>query len=367
MDQIIRRKTRPVKIGSVTIGENYPVAVQSMTCTWTSAVAETVNQIKELADAGCELVRLAVPDRESAAAFEKLAAVSPVPLIADIHFDAKLAHIALDSGASKIRINPGNIGDHKKLEKLAKHAARLSVPIRIGVNAGSLEKSLLKKHGGPTAAALVESALGHLKVLENCGFYDTVVSLKASDVYTTVKACRIFAGKNDYPLHIGITEAGPLYAGLIKGSIGVGALLADGIGDTVRISLTAPPVEEVRAARHILQALGLRFFRPDIISCPTCGRCSVDLLSLVNEVEEMLKDYNLPLKVAVMGCMVNGPGEAREADIGIAAGKKRGMLFRHGEVIRTVDLPDLLQSLEEELNLEAARHKNSSKGVSSCQ
>lgn len=354
----MRRNTRPVKIGTVTIGGDHPVAIQSMTNTRIVSLTETENQIKELVETGCELVRLAVPDRESVGAFEKLAARSAVPLIADIHFDVELAHMVLDSGASKIRINPGNIGGPKKLESLAEHAGRLNIPIRIGVNSGSLEKNLLKKYGGATSDALVESALGYLQVLESCGFFNTVISLKASDVYTTIRACRLFAGQNDYPLHIGITEAGPSYTGLIKGSIGVGALLADGIGDTVRISLTAPPAEEVRAAQQILQALGLRHFRPDIISCPTCGRCSIDLLSLVNEVELMLRDYRLTLKVAVMGCMVNGPGEAREADIGISAGKKHGIVFRHGQVIRTVDLPDLLPSLKEELDLEERYHRN---------
>ncbi|MFO8192301.1 MAG: flavodoxin-dependent (E)-4-hydroxy-3-methylbut-2-enyl-diphosphate synthase [Bacillota bacterium] len=359
METISRRKTRAVKIGTVKIGGDQAVAIQSMTNTRTTSLAETESQIKELAKAGCELVRLAIPDRESVDAFERLASRSLVPLIADIHFDAELAHMVLDSGAAKIRINPGNIGGPRKLERLAEHAGRLDIPIRIGVNAGSLEKSLLKKYGGATAAALVESALGYLQILESCGFFNTVVSLKASDVYTTIKACRIFALKNDYPLHIGVTEAGPSYSGLIKGSIGVGTLLADGIGDTVRISLTAPPVEEVRAAQHILQALGLRHFFPDIISCPTCGRCSIDLLSLVNEVEELLRDYHFPLKIAVMGCMVNGPGEAREADIGISAGQKHGIVFRHGEVIRTVDLNDLLPSLKEELDLETRYHGNS--------
>ncbi len=346
----------------MTIGGNAPVVIQSMTNTKTNDLEATLEQIHELAEAGCELVRLAVPDKEAAGSFEVLARESPVPLIADIHFDVRLALEVLEKGASKIRINPGNIGGRSKLSELARKAEELEVPIRIGVNAGSLEKRLMLKHGGASSSALVESALGYLKTFEELGFSRLVVSLKASDVYTTICAYRLFSENKSYPLHLGITGAGPMRSGLIKGAIGIGTLLAEGIGDTIRVSLTANPVEEVRAARQILQSLGMKRYGPELISCPTCGRCSVDLVSMVNEAEKVLQGYKVPVKVAVMGCAVNGPGEAREADLGISAGKKHGILFSHGKVIRTVALDQLLKALKEELDLLAAQIRKQEEG-----
>lgn len=354
MDKLERRKTRAVKVGSVVIGGGAPVVIQSMTNTRTADTGATLAQIGELAEAGCELVRLAVPDRESAHAFNRIAALSPLPLVADIHFDHQLACLVLDGGAAKVRINPGNIGGKEKLIDLARRAQSLGKPLRIGVNAGSLERKLLKKYGSACSGALVESALGYLQWLEEIGFDDLVISLKASDVLTTIKAYRLMAAKNDYPLHLGVTGAGPCEAGLVKGSVGIGTLLAEGIGDTVRVSLTASPVEEVRAARRILQALGLGSYGPELISCPTCGRCETDLVSMVEKVETMLKNYDLPFKVAVMGCVVNGPGEAREADLGISAGRKQGILFRRGKVIRTVAFDRLLPEFKRELEAFAA-------------
>ncbi len=350
MDKPERRKTRAVKAGEFIIGGTSPVSIQSMTNTRPHDYAGTLAQIEELADAGAELVRVAIPDKEAASIFKKLVRKSPLPLVGDIHFDPELAALALDGGAVKIRINPGNIGGKEKLKALALKAKSCQAAIRIGVNAGSLERSMLHKYGGATAEAMVDSAVSYLAEFEEAGFEDLVVSLKASDVYTTIKANRLFAKDYDYPLHLGVTEAGPPSTGLLKGAIGIGALMADGIGDTVRVSLTAAPHEEVKAARKILQALGIRIFTPELISCPTCGRCEVDLIPLVNQVEKLLENYKPPLKVAVMGCVVNGPGEAKEADIGISAGKKKGVLFKHGKVIRTVDQKELLKALKNELN-----------------
>jgi (E)-4-hydroxy-3-methylbut-2-enyl-diphosphate synthase len=354
MDQVKRKKTRLIRVGNVMIGGDAPVAIQSMTNTRTSDIDATLNQIKQLTEAGCELVRLAVPDETTAKAISELARRSPIPLIADIHFDSRLACLAIENGASKIRINPGNIGGRVKLLEVIHCAQRFRIPIRIGVNAGSLEREILQKYGEASAAALVDSALGYLTFFEEIGFQDLVVSIKASDVFTTIEACRIFSEKSSYPLHLGVTEAGPLEAGTIKNAVGIGTLLAEGIGDTIRVSLTASPVEEIKVARGILQALNLRRFEPELISCPTCGRCEVDLVLLVKKVEDILKKYKTPIKVAVMGCAVNGPGEAREADIGISAGKKQGILFRRGKVIRTVDFDKLLDALLEELDLQAA-------------
>lgn len=362
MDMIKRKKTRPVRVGGVTIGGDAQVVIQSMTNTKTHDLGATLRQIHELAEAGCELVRLAVPDKEAVRSFGVLVQESPLPLVADIHFDVRLALEVLEKGASKIRINPGNIGGRGRLSELARKAEELKVPIRIGVNAGSLEKRLIQKHGGANSSALVESALGYLKTFEELGFSRIVVSLKASDVYTTISAYRLFSEKKSYPLHLGVTGAGPLRSGLIKGAIGIGTLLAEGIGDTIRVSLTADPVEEVRAARQILQALGLKKYGPELISCPTCGRCSVDLVAMVNEVEKVLPGYRIPVKIAVMGCAVNGPGEAREADLGITAGKKHGIVFSHGKVIRTVALDQLLKALKEELDLLAAQIKRQEEG-----
>ncbi len=350
MDQPDRRKTRAVKVGSLMIGGTAPVSIQSMTNTRPHDYEATLAQIKELAEAGAEMVRVAVPDKEAVPVFEKLVKNCPLPLIADIHFDPELAALALDNGAAKIRINPGNIGGTEKLKALALKAKSCHAAIRIGVNAGSLERRLLEKYSGASSEAMVDSAAGYLEIFEKAGFKNLVVSLKASDVYTTIKANRLFAKDHDYPLHLGVTEAGPPSTGLLKGAIGIGALLADGIGDTVRVSLTASPLEEINAARKILQALGIRKFTPDLISCPTCGRCEVDLVPLVNQVEKILENYKAPLKVAVMGCAVNGPGEAKEADIGISAGKKKGILFKHGKVVRTVEQDKLLEALKGELN-----------------
>lgn len=355
MDKIFRKPTNPVQIGNVIIGGEAPVVIQSMTNTKTVDSDATSDQINQLYEAGCELVRLAIPDQESVKAFARIVQRSPLPLIADIHFDARLAHQAMENGAAKIRVNPGNLGGRKTLLELARRAGHLNLPIRIGVNAGSLEKNILKKHRGATAAALVESALDYLEALEEIDFTNVLISLKASDVYTTISAYRLMSEKKTYPLHLGVTGAGPYESGVIKGAVGIGALLAEGIGDTLRVSLTASPVEEVRVARQIVQALGLRRFVPELISCPTCGRCEIDLVSLAVEVEEILKGYRLPIKVAVMGCAVNGPGEAREADLGISAGKKQGILFSHGKVIRTVEHTNLLDALIEELDLLAAK------------
>ena len=362
MDRVARKKTRFVRVGSVMIGGEAPIVIQSMTNTRTSDIGATLDQIDQLTLAGCELVRLAVPDEAAAVAISELARRSPVPLIADIHFDSRLACLAIENGASKIRINPGNIGGRDKLVEITKCAKRFHTPIRIGVNAGSLEREILQKYGEASAAALVDSALGYVAFFEEIGFQNLVVSLKASDVFTTIEACRIFSEKSSYPLHLGVTEAGPLEAGTIKNAVGIGTLLAEGIGDTLRVSLTASPVEEIKVARSILQALNIRLFAPELISCPTCGRCEVDLLSLVKQVESILKKYNTPIKVAVMGCAVNGPGEAREADIGISAGKKQGLIFRHGRVIRTVDFDKLLDALIEELDSTSVSSGRDKKG-----
>lgn len=350
MEKPERRKTRIVKAGSFIIGETAQISIQSMTNTRTHDYEATLAQIEELADAGAELVRVAIPDREAAAALKKLVPKSPLPLVGDIHFDSELAILALESGVVKIRINPGNIGGAQKLKALASKAKSCDAAIRVGVNAGSLGRNVVQKHGGATAVAMVESAAGYLDQFEEAGFDNLVVSLKASDVYTTIKANRLFAKNYDYPLHLGVTEAGPPSTGMLKGAIGIGTLLAEGIGDTIRVSLTASPSQEVMVARKILQALGIRFFTPELISCPTCGRCEVDLVPLVNQVEKLLETCKPPLKVAVMGCAVNGPGEAKEADIGISAGKKKGILFKHGKVVKTVEQDKLLETLKSELN-----------------
>jgi (E)-4-hydroxy-3-methylbut-2-enyl-diphosphate synthase len=350
MEQIKRRKSYPVSVKNVVIGGEAPVIIQSMTNTKTSDIESTLKQIKRLYEAGCELVRVAVPDRLAAGAISVLVEKSPVPLIADIHFDAALAHLAIENGAAKIRINPGNIGGTDKLLKLAEKAACYNVPLRVGVNAGSLDRTTAAKYGGATPAALCESALNYLQILKNEGYNNTVVSLKASDVYTTIAANRLLAAETDAPIHLGVTEAGPPETGIIKGAIGIGSLLSEGIGDTIRVSLTASPVEEIAVARAILQSLNLRLFGPELISCPTCGRCETDLLPLVREVESLLKGYSCPIRVAVMGCAVNGPGEAREAEVGVSAGKKQGIIFRAGKVVRTVKENQLLGALKEELD-----------------
>ena len=325
--------TRQILVGNVPIGGGAPVSIQSMLNTRTTDVEGSLIQIKKLAAAGCQIVRLAVPNREAARGFAEICKESPLPLVADIHFDYQLAILAAEGGASKIRINPGNIGGEDRVKAVVEVCKDKHIPIRIGVNGGSLDKVLLEKYGHPTPEALVESAFGHLELLEKQGFYDTCVSMKSSTVPNMVAAARLFRSKCDYPLHIGVTETGPVRQGLIKSAMGIGALLLDGIGDTLRVSLTDDPVEEVYAAKDILKAAGLRKEGVDIISCPTCGRTRIDLIGLVNKVDEALKDCQKPITVAVMGCIVNGPGEAREADIGIAGGDGWGTIFEKGEQV----------------------------------
>ena len=342
-----RRETTTVRVGKLNIGSGYPVVVQSMTNTDTRDTGATLAQIEGLKNAGCELVRVAVPDKKAAESLKELVQRSPLPLAADIHFNYRLALAALEAGIAKLRINPGNIGSAERVRTVADEAGRRGVPIRIGVNSGSLEPALLASHGGPTAEALAESALGHCRLLEEAGFEDIVVSIKASDVPTTVRANRLFAARRKYPLHLGITEAGTRLRGTVLSSVGLGLLLGEGIGDTIRVSLTADPVEEIAVAYQILSAVGLRRRGVEIISCPSCGRTEVDLIGLAGQVERLLQGVELPLTVAVMGCVVNGPGEAREADFGIAAGKGSGMVFRKGEQVCKVPEPQLVARLLE--------------------
>jgi len=344
-----RHPTKSIKIGKVKVGGGAPILVQSMTKTDTRDVTSTVDQIHELEEAGCEIVRVAVPDEKAAGKLEKIKGRISIPLIADIHFNHRLALISMDAGIDGLRINPGNIGSKRKVAEVVKKASHRSIPIRIGVNAGSLEKDLLKKYGHPTPQALVESGLRHIKLLESYGFNLIKVSLKASDVLSTVTAYRLMASKTDYPLHLGVTEAGPLLRGTVKSSIGIGILLAEGIGDTIRVSLTASPIEEVKVGYAILKALHLRDYGPDIISCPTCGRCETNIEEMVRELELRLMTVKKTITIAVMGCVVNGPGEAREADIGIAAGKNSGLLFRKGQSIGRVATKDLVDRLIEEV------------------
>ena len=343
--------TRQILVGGVPIGGGAPVAIQSMLNTKTTDVEGSLDQIKQLATAGCQIARLAIPDKSAIAPFGEICAASPLPLVADIHFDYKLALGAAEAGASKIRINPGNIGGEENVQAVVAACKEKNIPIRIGVNGGSLDKKLLEKYGHPTAEALVESAFQHLELLEKFGFYDTCVSMKSSTVPTMVAAARLFRSKCDYPLHIGVTETGPVKMGLMKSAMGIGALLLDGIGDTIRVSLTDDPVEEVYAAKDILKAAGLRKEGVNIISCPTCGRTKIDLIGLVNQVDAALKNCDKPITVAVMGCVVNGPGEAREADIGIAGGDGCGMLFEKGQQVAKLPydelLPALLKRIEE--------------------
>ena len=343
--------TRQIHVGGVPIGGGAPVVIQSMLNTKTTDVAGSLAQINRLKAAGCQIARLAVPNMEAAKTFADICKESPLPLVADIHFDYKLAIAAAEGGASKIRINPGNIGGEDRVKAVVYVCKDRKIPIRIGVNGGSLDKRLLEKYGHPTAEALVESAFEHLALLEKFGFYDCCVSMKSSTVPTMVASARLFRSKCDYPLHIGVTETGPVRMGLMKSAMGIGALLLDGIGDTIRVSLTDDPVEEVYAAKDILKAAGLRKEGVNIISCPTCGRTQIDLIGLVNKVDEALKDCQKPITVAVMGCVVNGPGEAREADIGIAGGDGCGMLFEKGQQIAKLPyeelLPALLRRIEE--------------------
>lgn len=345
---IKKRRTKPVHVGAVQIGDNAPVVVQSMTCTDTRNVRDTVNQIKRLEDAGCEIVRVAVPDEEAASAVRVIKKQTTIPLIADIHFNHRLALAAIDNGADGVRINPGNIGQKQILE-VARSAKYHGTAIRIGINAGSLEKELLVKYGGPKAPALVESALKSLDYVTAAGFENVKLSLKSSDVATMIEAYRDIAGKTDYPLHIGVTEAGSLVPAAIKSSIGIGILLYEGIGDTIRVSVTGDPVSEIGVAYGILRTLNVRKVGPDIISCPTCGRCEIDLLKLSEEVERRLAGTKSFLKIALMGCVVNGPGEAAEADVGIAGGRGFGMLFKKGEIVKKIREEDFVEVLMEEI------------------
>ncbi len=349
-----RKKTRNVMVGNVAIGGNAPVVIESMTNTKTTDVDSSLKQIRSLVGAGCELIRVAVPDPDSVAALKEIVRHSPIPVIADIHFDYRLALAAIQCGAAKIRINPGNIGGKARFTEVARHAKAAGIPIRIGVNAGSLEKKFRDQYRQKPAETLVESALSSVDILESIGFYQVVVSLKSSEVFTTIQANRLFSEQSSYPLHLGVTEAGLPETGAIKSAIGIGTLLAEGIGDTFRVSLTADPAEEISVARRILQAIGLRIFEPELISCPTCGRCETDLVTLTKSVEKIISGLRLPLRIAVMGCAVNGPGEAREADLGLCAGRKQGLVFMKGEVVKTVQVDNLIDAfktvLDEQVN-----------------
>ena len=347
---IKRKQTRQISIGNVKIGGNAPISVQSMTNTKTTDTNATVTQIKALQQAGCDLVRLAVPDMASAENIGNIKRLVNIPLIADIHFDYRLALKAIEQGIDALRINPGNIGDENRVKAVVNSAKENHIPIRIGVNAGSLDKNLLAKYGKPTAQALVESAMQHIKILEDLDFHDIKISLKAHDVPLTLEAYRLMSETVDYPLHLGITEAGTVNTGIIKSAVGIGALLAEGIGDTFRISLTGDPVNEVKVANEILKSLNLKEYGPTLVSCPTCGRCNIDLPSIAERVEKRLAGVKTPIQVAVMGCVVNGPGEARDADIGIAGGKGEGLLFRKGEIIGKVAEDKLVDTLFEELD-----------------
>ena len=349
--ELPRKQTRQLKLGSVRIGGGAPIVVQSMTNTDTRDVEATLGQIKRLHDAGCEIVRVAIPDETAARALRAIHDASPIPVIADIHFDYRLALMALEAGLEGLRINPGNIGERKNVEKVVDAAKARGAVIRVGVNSGSVEKRLLEQYGGPTPQAMVESALGHVRILEEHGFYDTKISIKSSSVLNTIECYRLLSQRCDYPLHLGVTEAGGVLRGAIKSSVGMGVLLSEGIGDTLRVSLTAAPEEEMTVAWELLHALGLRQRGPEIISCPTCGRTEIDLIGLAQEVERRLRTENAPIKVAVMGCVVNGPGEAREADLGMAGGRDKGIIFRKGEVIRSVRGQEaLLAAFMEELD-----------------
>ena len=348
--ELPRKQTRQLKLGSVRIGGGAPIVVQSMTNTDTRDVEATLGQIKRLHDAGCEIVRVAVPDETAARALRAIHDASPIPVIADIHFDYRLALMALEAGLEGLRINPGNIGERKNVEMVVDAAKARGAVIRVGVNSGSVEKRLLEQYGGPTPQAMVESALGHVRILEEHGFYDTKISIKSSSVLNTIECYRLLSQRCDYPLHLGVTEAGGVLRGAIKSSVGMGVLLSEGIGDTLRVSLTAAPEEEMTVAWELLRALGLRQRGPEI-SCPTCGRTEIDLIGLAQEVERRLRTENAPIKVAVMGCVVNGPGEAREADLGMAGGRDKGIIFRKGEVIRSVRGQEtLLAAFMEELD-----------------
>ena len=343
--EIKRKPTRQIHVSDVAIGGNAPIAVQSMTNTHTQDVAATVAQIRRLENAGCEIIRVAVPDEEAAAAITLIKKEITIPLIADIHFDYKLAVLSAESGADALRINPGNIGSHRRIKAVVDCAKTNNIPIRIGVNAGSLEKELIKKYGGVTVDALVESALNQIELMASFDFANLKLAIKSSSVPQSIDAYRQLSAKTDFPLHVGITEAGGLFQGIVKSSIGIGMLLAEGIGDTLRVSLTRDPIEEVRVGFEILKALGIRQRGPEIISCPTCGRCNIDLFPIAEAVEKALMTRKSTVKVAIMGCMVNGPGEAKEADVGIAGGDGIGILFKKGKVVKKFPQAQLVEEL----------------------
>jgi (E)-4-hydroxy-3-methylbut-2-enyl-diphosphate synthase len=345
-----RSKTRPVRVGNLTIGGSNELFIQSMTTTKTHDVEATVAQIKQLTEAGCQVVRVACPDERAAYAIGEIKKQIEIPLVVDIHFDYRLALIAIEQGADKIRINPGNIGKRERVEEVVKAAKEKGIPIRIGVNAGSLERHILQKYGYPTAEGMVESALHHIKILEDLDFHDIIVSLKASDVQLAIEAYRKASEAFDYPLHLGITESGTQFAGSIKSAAGLGTLLSMGIGNTLRVSLSADPVEEIKVARELLKVFGLSSNAATLISCPTCGRIEIDLISIANEVEEYISHIKAPIKVAVLGCAVNGPGEAREADIGIAGARGEGLLFMNGETVRKVPEETMVDELKKEID-----------------
>lgn len=346
---MLRNETKEVRIGDVVIGGKYPVAIQSMTNTKTEDVAATVAQILRLEAAGCEIVRCTVPTREAAEALREIKKQIHIPLVADIHFDYRMAIAAIENGADKIRINPGNIGSKERVKAVVEKAKEYGVPIRVGVNSGSLEKPLLEKYGGVTAEGIVESAMDKVRLIEELGYDNLVVSIKSSDVLMCVRAHELIAPQCPYPLHVGITESGTVYSGNIKSSVGLGIILHEGIGNTIRVSLTGDPAEEIRSAKLILKTLGLRSGGIEVVSCPTCGRTRINLIDLANQVEQMVQEFPLDIKVAVMGCVVNGPGEAREADLGIAGGVGEGLLIKKGEIVRKVKEEELLETLRQEL------------------
>ena len=346
---LYREKTKVIKIGNKVIGGGNPIMIQSMTNTKTEDVAATVNQILRLQDAGCDIIRCTVPNIDAARAIAEIKKQIHIPLVADIHFDYRLAIAAMENGADKIRINPGNIGSTDRIRAVVDVAKERNIPIRVGVNSGSLEKELVEKYHGVTAEGLVESALDKVRIIEEMGYDNLVISIKSSDVMMCAKAHELIAEKTDHPLHVGITEAGTLYSGNIKSAVGLGIILSQGIGDTIRVSLTGAPLEEIKSAKRILKTLGLRKGGIEVVSCPTCGRTRIDLIGLANQVEAMVQDIPLDIKVAVMGCVVNGPGEAKEADIGIAGGVGVGLLIKKGEIIRKVPEEQLLDTLREEL------------------
>ncbi len=347
---ITREHTKKIKIGNVTIGGGMPVAIQSMTNTRTADIAATTAQIQRLEDVGCEIIRVAVPDMESALAIDKIKEKIDIPLVCDIHFDYKLALACMERGADKIRINPGNIGSEERVRQVAQMSLKKNIPIRIGVNGGSLDKNILQKFGKPSPEAILQSASEHIELLNRYGMDNLVVSLKSSNVPQTIRAVQLFAQKYDYPLHLGVTEAGTPYSGSIKSAVGIGSMLLSGIGDTIRVSLTGSPEPEVAAAILILKAAGLRPQGAEVISCPTCGRCGVNLFKVATEIENQVSKLSLPIKIAVMGCTVNGPGEAREADIGVACGIGEGLIFKKGEIFKKVAECDIVAAMMEEIN-----------------